>query len=119
MTLRCGICSIKAKHAWIKDERGKGLLNAVEVNPHSGIKLSGWDICLRYRLPLACALLCQALTRIACACASCCAHSLKDHGLLAKQTHDHIIRFAPPLVISEEQLDEAFSIIEKVFNTVD
>ncbi len=66
------------------------MLNAVEVNPKSGIKMSAWDICLK----------------------------LKDHGLLAKQTHDHIIRFAPPLVISQEQLEESLAIIEKVFDTV-
>lgn len=82
---------IKSKHSWIKDERGKGLLNAVEVDPKSGLKHSAWQICLR----------------------------LKDNGLLAKQTHDHIIRFAPPLVINEAQLEEAFAIIEKTFNEVD
>lgn len=36
---------------------------------------------------------------------------LKDNGLLAKPTHDHIIRFAPPLVITEEQLHESLGII--------
>jgi ornithine--oxo-acid transaminase len=35
-----------------------------------------------------------------------------ENGLLAKQTHEHIIRFAPPLVISDDQLDQALSIIE-------
>jgi len=39
--------------------------------------------------------------------------ALRDNGLLAKPTHDHIIRFAPPLVINEEQIMEAVSIIEK------
>jgi ornithine--oxo-acid transaminase len=39
--------------------------------------------------------------------------AMKDNGLLAKPTHDHIIRFAPPLVISEEQLMEAIGIIKK------
>jgi len=38
---------------------------------------------------------------------------MADNGLLAKPTHDHIIRFAPPLVITEEQLMEAVSIIKK------
>jgi ornithine--oxo-acid transaminase len=38
---------------------------------------------------------------------------LKDNGLLAKPTHDHIIRFAPPLVITEEELHTACDIIEK------
>ena len=37
---------------------------------------------------------------------------LRDNGLLAKPTHDHIIRFTPPLVITEEQLHEALGIIK-------
>ncbi|MGE3164558.1 MAG: ornithine--oxo-acid transaminase [Planctomycetota bacterium] len=69
---------------WIRDIRGKGLMNAVEVDPASGI--SAWDVCV----------------------------SLKNHGLLAKPTHDHIIRFAPPLVITEEQLREALEILTRV-----
>lgn len=63
--------------------RGKGLLNAVVIAPKNG--KTAWDVCLR----------------------------LRDNGLLAKPTHDHIIRFAPPLVINEEQLLEAIAIIEK------
>jgi ornithine--oxo-acid transaminase len=39
--------------------------------------------------------------------------ALKENGLLAKQTHQHIIRFAPPLVINEQQISEACDIIEK------
>jgi len=65
--------------------RGKGLLNAVVINPKNG--KTAWDICL----------------------------AMKDNGLLAKPTHDHIIRFAPPLVISEEQLREAIDIIKETF----
>jgi ornithine--oxo-acid transaminase len=42
--------------------------------------------------------------------------ALKDAGLLAKQTHGNIIRFAPPLVISTEELNEALNIIESVFS---
>jgi ornithine--oxo-acid transaminase len=38
---------------------------------------------------------------------------LKTNGLLAKQTHDHIIRFAPPLIITEEQMKECVDIIKK------
>jgi ornithine--oxo-acid transaminase len=42
---------------------------------------------------------------------------MKDNGLLAKPTHDHIIRFAPPLVINHEQLYEAIQIIkESIFS---
>ena len=40
----------------------------------------------------------------------------KDKGLLAKPTHDNIIRLAPPLVINEQQVDEALSIIKTTFN---
>ena len=63
--------------------RGKGLLNAVVIIPKNG--KTAWDVCLK----------------------------LRDNGLLAKPTHEHIIRFAPPLVINEEQLIEAIGIIEK------
>jgi ornithine--oxo-acid transaminase len=65
--------------------RGKGLLNAVVVRPKNG--KTAWDVCL----------------------------TMKDNGLIAKPTHDHIIRFAPPLVINEEQLSEAIEIIKKSF----
>jgi ornithine--oxo-acid transaminase len=80
---------IQSKFSWIKDTRGKGLLNAVEVD-HKKLKMSGRDICLK----------------------------LMENGLLAKQTHDHVIRFAPPLVITQPQLEEAFDIIRKVFANV-
>ena len=63
--------------------RGKGLLNAVVITPKNG--KTALDVCLK----------------------------LRDNGLLAKPTHEHIIRFAPPLVINEEQLIEAIGIIEK------
>lgn len=65
--------------------RGKGLLNGVVIEPFNGHM--AYDVCLK----------------------------LKENGLLAKQTHDHIIRFAPPLTINEAQLNEALSIIEKTF----
>ncbi len=63
--------------------RGKGLLNAAVIKPTNG--KTAWDVCLKMR----------------------------DNGLLAKPTHDHIIRFAPPLVITEEQVHEAVAIIAK------
>ncbi len=63
--------------------RGKGLLNAMLIKPKNG--KTAWDVCLKMR----------------------------DNGLLAKPTHDHIIRFAPPLVINEEQIKEAIEIIKK------
>lgn len=61
--------------------RGKGLLNAIVIQPKNG-KVA-WDVCL----------------------------ALKENGLLAKPTHGDIIRFAPPLVITEEQLMECVAII--------
>jgi ornithine--oxo-acid transaminase len=42
---------------------------------------------------------------------------LQKNGLLCKETHDHIIRFAPPLVITKEQIDWALEIISSVLNT--
>ena len=63
--------------------RGKGLLNAVIIRPIEG--KTAWDVCI----------------------------ALRDNGLLAKPTHDHIIRFAPPLVINENQIMEAVAIIKK------
>lgn len=63
--------------------RGKGLLNAVVIKPKEG--KTAWDVCL----------------------------AMKENGLIAKPTHGHIIRFAPPLVINEEQLREAIEIIKK------
>ena len=63
--------------------RGKGLLNAVVIKPKNG--KDAWDVCL----------------------------SLRDNGLLAKPTHGDIIRFAPPLVITENQLRDCISIINR------
>lgn len=67
--------------------RGKGLLNAIVIKPFGDGK-TAWDVCL----------------------------ALKENGLLAKQTHGDIIRFAPPLTINQEQLHEACDIIEKTIN---
>ena len=63
--------------------RGKGLLNAIVIKPKNGKE--AWDVCLK----------------------------LRDNGLLAKPTHGDIIRFAPPLVITEEQLMDCIEIIKK------
>ena len=73
----------------IAEVRGKGLLNAVVIRPKNGRE--AWDVCLRMR----------------------------DNGLLAKPTHDHIIRFAPPLIISEEELLDACGIIERSSRSFD
>ncbi len=73
---------------FFKSVRGKGLLNAIITEPQGDIE--AWDICL----------------------------ALAEKGLLAKPTHRHIIRFAPPLVITEEQLREAIAIIKEVFESM-
>ena len=75
------------KSPLIEKVRGKGLLNAIVIKPFKG--KTAWDVCLR----------------------------LAEYGLLAKPTHDHIIRFAPPLVISEEQLTEAIEIIQRAIKS--
>ena len=67
----------------IETIRGKGLLNAIVIKPKQGN--TAWDICV----------------------------AMKENGLLAKPTHDHIIRFAPPLVITREELLESVGIIRK------
>ena len=64
--------------------RGKGLLNAIIVNDTETSK-TAWNLCV----------------------------ALKENGLLAKPTHGNIIRFAPPLVMTEEQLMDCVAIIEK------
>ena len=63
--------------------RGKGLLNAVVIRPKEGKQ--AWDVCL----------------------------AMMELGVIAKPTHEHIIRFAPPLVITGEQLRDAISLIKK------
>ena len=71
----------------VAEVRGKGLLNAVVIRPKNG--KTAWDVCLK----------------------------MAENGLLAKPTHDHIIRFAPPLVITEEELGQALDIIKKSIRT--
>ncbi|MEN8230418.1 MAG: ornithine--oxo-acid transaminase [Bacteroidota bacterium] len=67
--------------------RGKGLLNAIVIKPTNG--KTAWDVCV----------------------------ALKENGLLAKPTHEHIIRFAPPLIITEEQLKDCAAIIKKTIDS--
>ena len=71
-------------HEMIQTVRGKGLLNALVINDTEE-STTAWDLCL----------------------------SLKANGLLAKPTHGNIIRFAPPLVITEEQLNHCLQIIKQ------
>jgi ornithine--oxo-acid transaminase len=72
----------------VKGIRGKGLLNAILINDTEDSS-TAWDICL----------------------------ALKENGLLAKPTHGNIIRFAPPLVMDREQLQDCVSIIIKTLKT--
>lgn len=71
----------------VKSVRGKGLLNAILINDTEESS-TAWDICIK----------------------------LRDNGLLAKPTHGNIIRFAPPLVMSEEELRDCISIIKKTIS---
>ena len=68
--------------------RGKGLLNALVINDSETGK-TAWNLCL----------------------------ALKENGLLAKPTHGNIIRFAPPLIITKEQITECIEIIEKTLKS--
>jgi ornithine--oxo-acid transaminase len=79
--LRNGLRTIQDDR--IKAVRGKGLLNAIVIEPRNG--KSAWDLCLK----------------------------MAENGLLAKPTHGDIIRFAPPLVITEDQINECLGIIAK------
>jgi ornithine--oxo-acid transaminase len=67
----------------IQEVRGKGLLNAIQIKPVEGKK--AWDLCLL----------------------------MMKNGILAKPTHEHTIRFTPPLIITEEQMREAIGLIQK------
>ena len=79
----------KLNSSIIKEIRGKGLLNAIEIKKTSSI--SAWEICIL----------------------------LKNKGLLAKPTHGNIIRFAPPLIINKKEILECTSIITDVFKSVE
>ncbi len=76
----------KIKSEMIEVVRGKGLLNAIAIKPVHG--KTAWDLCI----------------------------AMKEHGLIAKPTHEHIIRFTPPLVITEEQMLEAIELIKKTMD---
>ena len=79
---------LAATHERVTQVRGKGLLNAIVIHDHEESD-TAWNICLK----------------------------LKENGLLAKPTHGNIIRFAPPLVITEAQLDECCTIIENTLQS--
>ncbi|MDX2191111.1 MAG: ornithine--oxo-acid transaminase [Bacteroidota bacterium] len=82
--LRQRLTQLQSKAPYIQLVRGKGLLNAIVLDPYFN-KVNAWDLCLKFA----------------------------ENGLLAKPTHGNIIRFAPPLVITETQINECADIIEK------
>ncbi|MEI7523975.1 MAG: ornithine--oxo-acid transaminase [Mariniphaga sp.] len=71
------------KSPLIAEVRGKGLLNAIQINSADGKR--AWDLCLK----------------------------MKENGILAKPTHEHTIRFTPPLIITEAQMREAIVLIQQ------
>ncbi len=83
---RARMTALSQKTDMVKLVRGRGLLNAIVIGEKHGLgDETAWEVCLR----------------------------LKDNGLLTKPTHGDKIRFAPPLIITEEQMHEACDIIEK------
>ncbi|HJS00267.1 MAG TPA: ornithine--oxo-acid transaminase [Flavobacterium sp.] len=87
IVLRDGLNAIASRNPLISLVRGKGLLNAIVIDCDEESDLA-WEICLKFR----------------------------DYGLLAKPTHGNKIRLAPPLVITENQIQDCLSIIEKALN---
>lgn len=71
----------------VMSHRGKGLLNAIEINNN---RVDAFDLCLK----------------------------LKENGLLSKPTHDNVLRLAPPLIITEAQINESLEIIRKTLKEV-
>ena len=91
--LRAGLDKLVGTTA-IQEVRGRGLLNAIVINqPKSGYgdKGKAWDLCM----------------------------IMMKHGMLAKPTHGNIIRFAPPLTISAEEVDTCIGIVEQSINELD
>ena len=87
IVLRKGLNEIAQRNSLITLVRGKGLLNAIVVDCDEDSDLA-WNICLKF----------------------------SEYGLLAKPTHGNKIRLAPPLVITETQIQECLAIIEKALN---
>lgn len=85
---RARMQALESKSRIVTLVRGKGLLNAIVIKPTKDGK-TAWDVCVR----------------------------LKENGLLAKPTHGDIIRFAPPLVITEAQINECCDIIEQTIQS--
>lgn len=91
--LRAGMTSLIGNSA-VESVRGRGLLNAIVINQPKGAygdTGKAWDLCV----------------------------NMMNHGLLAKPTHGNIIRFAPPLTITESEMDQCLDIIEKSVRQLD
>lgn len=84
---RDGMQKIIDKNDLVVSVRGKGMLNAIVIND-SPDSTTAWNLCV----------------------------AMKENGLLAKPTHGNIIRFAPPLVMNEQELKECLNIIEKTIS---
>ncbi|MCC6753858.1 MAG: ornithine--oxo-acid transaminase [Saprospiraceae bacterium] len=84
---RSGLEELKRRHGRIREVRGRGLLNAMEMDVPSDSPVA-WELCLK----------------------------LADQGLLAKPTHGNIIRLAPPLCISNRDIDQALNILDAVLS---
>jgi len=83
---RQGLQQLSKKHPIIKIIRGKGLLNAIVIDDHEESS-TAWNLCIE----------------------------MAQQGLLAKPTHGNIIRLAPPLTITQDQLESALSMIDRAF----
>eukprot|EP01113_Clastostelium_recurvatum_P013135 TRINITY_DN1689_c0_g1_i2.p1 TRINITY_DN1689_c0_g1~~TRINITY_DN1689_c0_g1_i2.p1 ORF type:complete len:454 (-),score=74.31 TRINITY_DN1689_c0_g1_i2:36-1397(-) len=89
MRFRQDLSELSKQFPFIQTVRGKGLLNAIVIDPE--YKRSAWELCLLFA----------------------------QRGLLAKPTHNNIIRLAPPLVITPEQLNECVQIIRQAVHDLD
>ena len=86
---RQGLQQLSIKHPIIKIIRGKGLLNAIVIDDHEESS-TAWNLCIE----------------------------MAQQGLLAKPTHGNIIRLAPPLTITQDQLETALSVIDRAFSNL-
>jgi ornithine--oxo-acid transaminase len=82
---RAGLEKLKKENPMLTTVRGKGLLNAIVIDESHTHGKTAWDLCM----------------------------VMKSKGLLAKPTHQNIIRLAPPLVITEEEIEQSLVIIKE------
>lgn len=100
-------------HTIIDQVRGRGLLCAIVINqPKAGYgdKGKAWDLCLKVSFFVLSLL--SVFPRLKRIFVFVSALKMKEHGLLAKPTHGNIIRFAPPLIITEEEINQCLDIIQ-------